>query len=183
VAKNASSRTTISVTIETDASKRPGNPIVNVTQPGKAGVTSQVTEPGDPQVIKTGEAKTGLPSITGSRDISGNAVLNFTQDTKNPLEPGAVTPGIRSDLNVTVAQSGSWVEASGMISATPSFELNVTDANGNTTNVPLGGEPSGDAFGPGLFVPLDVDILTPLVSPPPAPCLQMEGGNSCQQAQ
>jgi len=160
--QRAGSRTSITVRIETDASKRPGNPIISITQPGAAGVTKQLDANGN--AIKTGQATTGLPTVTGTRDANGNAVLNFTQDTKNPLEPAALTPGIRANLDVTVAQSASWVEAGGMLSGTPSFELNV-----GSTNIPLQTEPSGGSFGLGLFLPLGIENFTPLPPPPPTP--------------
>jgi RHS repeat-associated protein len=174
VGQDVSSRTTITVRIETDASKRPGNPIISVTQPGKAGPSIQLDANGN--AVKTDQAKSGLPTVTGFRDENGNAVLQFVQDTKNPLEPQSLTPPIRADLGVTVGQNGSWVDASGMLSGTPSFELNVQDSNGNTTNIPLQSEPSGAAFGLGLFLPLGIENFTPLPPPPPpAPATPASG--------
>lgn len=109
-------------------------------------------------VIKSDTAKTGLPAVSGSRDENGNAVLNFTQDTKNPLENQTLTPGIRADLYTTVAQNGSWADTNGMVSATPSFELNV-----GSTNIPLQTEPSGGSFGLGLWLPMGIEKFTPIM--------------------
>jgi hypothetical protein len=169
--QNVTSRTSISVRIETDASKRPGNPIISVT-PGSAGETRQLDANGN--VIKTGTATTGLPTVTGSRDANGNPVLNFQENTKNPLEPQSLTPGIRADLNVTVPQSGSSVTTVGTISGTPSFEMNVSTEGGANVNIPLQTEPSGAAFGLGLFQTNSILNVTPLPPPPPA-CAQDKG--------
>jgi hypothetical protein len=115
-------------------------------------------------VIKTGTATTGLPTVTGGRDANGNPVLTFNQDTKNPLEPQSVTPGISAqNLGVTVGQNGSWVETSGDLSLSPSFELNI---GGN--NIPLESELPGAAFGAGLIAP-DVPVYNFTVLPPPPP--------------
>jgi hypothetical protein len=170
--QDVTSRTSITVRIETDASKRPGNPIISVT-PGTAGQTKQLDASGN--VIKTATATTGLPAVTGTRDESGNAVLNFTQNTKNPLEPQILTPGIRANVDVSVAQNGSWVETSGMLSGTPSFELNVGD-----TNIPLQNEPSGAGFAAGIFLPLGVENFTPMPPPPPPLCTIENEGRPCQ---
>src|SRR5208282_1042958 len=64
---NASSRTTITVRIETDASVRPGNPIISQTS--SSGTTRQVDANGN--VINSATATTGLPTATGSRDANG----------------------------------------------------------------------------------------------------------------
>jgi RHS repeat-associated protein len=173
-AQNVTSRTSITVRIETDASKRPGNPIISVTQPGTAGQTKQVDANGN--VIKTGTATTGLPTVTGSRDASGNAVLNFQENAKNPLEPQSVTPGIRADLNVTVTQNGLSADVAGTVSGAPSFELNV-----GSTNIPLQTEPSSDmGFGLGLFQTNSIQISTPLSPPPPPPPCATDKEKPCQ---
>ena len=91
--QDVTSRTSITVRIETDASKRPGNPIISIT-PGSAGQTNQLDAYGN--TIKFATANPGLPTVTGTRDASGNAELHFAQDTKNPLEPQMFTPGIRA---------------------------------------------------------------------------------------
>jgi len=161
-AASASSRTTITVRIETDASIRPGNPIISVT-PGSAGLTRQVDANGN--TIASATATTGLPTTTGSRDASGNAVLSFQQNTPNPLEPQSVTPGIRANLDVNVTQNGLSVTTTGTVSGTPSFELNV-----GGTNIPLQSAPSGTAgFNYGLFNDNSIRNSTPLPPPPPPP--------------
>ena len=166
-AANASSRTSITVRIETDASKRPGNPIISIT-PGSAGQTRQLDANGN--VIKTGTASTGLPTVTGTRDANGNAVLNFQENAKNPLEPQSVTPGIRVNLDVTIPQNGLWVTTAGTVSGSPSFELNVSTEGGAAVNIPLQTEPSSKlAFDFGLTQNNWILNFTPL-PPPPPPC-------------
>jgi RHS repeat-associated protein len=161
--QNVTSRTSITVRIETDASVRPGNPIISVTQPGTAGQTKMLDKNGN--VIKSATQNQGLPSVTGSRDTNGNAVLNFQENAKNPLEPQSMTPGIRANLNVTVTQNGTSVDVSGTVSGTPSFELNV-----GSTNVPLQTASQNTiGFGLGLFENNTVQVASPLVPPPPPP--------------
>jgi len=172
-AQNVTSRTSITVRIETDPSIRPGNPIISQTS--SAGTTKQVDANGN--VVNSATATQGLPTATGSRDANGNPVLNIQQDAKNPLEPQALTPGISSDLNVTV--NGSSVTTAGTVSGTPSFELNVSTAGGADVNVPLQTEPSGMSFGLGLFQTNSILNVTPL-PPPPPPCAQNKG-SGCSQ--
>ncbi len=160
--QNVTSRTSITVRIETDASVRPGNPIISVTQSGTAGQTKMLDKNGN--VVQSATQTQGLPTVTGSRDANGNPVLNFQENAKNPLEPQSITPGIRADLNVAVTQNGTSVDASGTLSATPSFELNV-----GSTNVPLQSAPESTiGFGLGLFENNTVQVAAPLV-PAPAP--------------
>ncbi|MGC2744270.1 MAG: RHS repeat-associated core domain-containing protein, partial [Candidatus Angelobacter sp.] len=164
--QNVTSRTSITVRIETDASIRPGNPIISITQSGTAGQTKQLDKNGN--VINTATQTKGLPTVTGSRDANGNAVLNFQENAKNPLEPQSITPGIRANLNVTVTQNATSVDASGTISGSPSFELNV-----GSTNMPLQTAPSSDlGFGLGLLENNSVRVATPLVPAPPPPPIE-----------
>jgi RHS repeat-associated protein len=131
-AANASSRTSITVRIETDPSIR-ANPIISVTS--TAGASTKLDANGN--VVKTATATTGLPTATGTRDANGNAVINIQQDTKNPLSPAPqfMTPGISANLNVTVPQDASSATVNGTASQFPAQELNVTRADGNTTAV------------------------------------------------
>jgi RHS repeat-associated protein len=161
-AANVTSRTSITVRIETDASKRPGNPIISVT-PGSAGETRELDANGN--IVNRATAKTGLPTVTGTRDANGNAVLNFQENTKNPLEPQSATPPIRANLTTTITQNGLSADTTGTVSGSPSFELNV-----GSTNIPLQSEPSSNAgFIAGLFVPFSIQNSTPLPPPPPPP--------------
>ena len=135
-AANASSRTSISVKIETDPKIRPGNPIISVDgkagqNTGHAGVSTILDKNGN--VTKTDTATKGLPTATGTRDANGTAVINIQQDTKNPLSPGPqlLTPGISANLNVTVAQDGSATQVTGTAALFPASELNVTRSRRN----------------------------------------------------
>jgi RHS repeat-associated protein len=132
-ASNASSRSTITVRIETDPNIRPGNPIISQTS--SAGESNELDANGN--TTKSATATTGLPVATGTRDANGDAVINITQDVKNPLSPVPqfMTPGIGANLNVTATPNGSTVSATGTASTFPSEELNVTGANGTTTPV------------------------------------------------
>jgi len=158
---NASSRTTITITIETDASKKPGNPIISQTS--SAGETKKLDASGS--VIKTDTAKTGLPTATGTRDSNGNPVINIQQDVKNPLSPvpQVVTPGITADLTVTVPQNASNAQVTGTASQFPAEELNVTRADGNTTAV-YQSKPDADATPLSLFKP-DQNVNTQKATP------------------
>ncbi|MGA2236989.1 MAG: RHS repeat-associated core domain-containing protein [Terriglobales bacterium] len=171
---NGSSRTSITVRIETDASIRPGNPIISATR-GTAGQTKQLDANGN--VVRTGQATEGLPTVTGTRDANGNAVLNFQENAKNPLEPQSLPLGIRADLNVTVPQDASSVTTVGTVSGAPSFGLNVSTAGGADVNIPLQTEPASNfGFMMGLTQTNPILNVTPL-PPPPPPCVQ--NGNGC----
>jgi hypothetical protein len=164
-AANASSRTSITVRIETDASKS-ANPVLGVTS--VAGQSAKLDANGN--VIKTATATTGLPTVSGTRDANGNVVLNFQQDTKNPLSPGpqALTPGISTDLNVTVNPSS--VTAAGTTSGFPGIELNVTPDGQPTTNIPLN-DPGPNGSPLSLLNTNTVFVSQPLPPPPPS-CAQ-----------
>ena len=158
---NASSRTFITVRLETDASKR-ANPIISVTS--GAGATHQLDAKGN--VVKTGIATTGLPTATATRDASGNVVLNIKQAVKNPLTPQALTPAIDANLTVSVPPDASSVNVKGTIDDFPAAELNVTWADGNTTPV-IQYQPPPDATPLSLFPPdkkVDVQKPTPQCS-------------------
>jgi RHS repeat-associated protein len=158
---NASSRTFVTVRLETDASKR-GNPIISVTS--GAGATHQLDANGS--VVKTGTATTGLPTATGTRDANGNVVLNIEQAVKNPLTPQALTPAIDANFSVTVPQDASSVSVKGTIDDFPAAELNVTRADGNTTAV-IQHQPPPGATPLSLFPPdkkVDVQKPTPQCS-------------------
>jgi RHS repeat-associated protein len=160
-APNASSRTFITVRLETDASKR-ANPIISVTS--GAGPTHQLDANGN--VVKTGTATSGLPTATATRDANGNVVLNIQQAVKNPLTPQALTPAIDASLSVTVPQDASSVSVKGTIDDFPAAELNVTRADGNTTPV-IQHQPPPGATPLSLFPPdkkVDVQKATPQCS-------------------
>lgn len=131
-APNASSRTSITIKIETDPHIRPGNPIISVES--HAGQSTTIK---NGKVVETATATKGLPTATGSRDANGTPVINIQQDTKNPLSPGPafMTPGISANLNVMVYQDASTTQVNGTAAQFPASELNVTRADGTTTPV------------------------------------------------
>ena len=132
-APNASSRSSITVRIETDPSIRPGNPIISQTS--SAGQSRTVDANGNTMTSAT--QTQGLPTATGTRDANGNAVIGISQDVKNPLSPGpqSLTPGITANLSMNFTQNGSSVTTTGTASNFPSQELNVSGADGTTTPV------------------------------------------------
>jgi hypothetical protein len=75
-APNASARTAITIRLETDAQKRPGNPII--TQSNKAGLSTTIDP--DSGRVTTGTCSKSLPTATGSRDANGNPVINIQVD-------------------------------------------------------------------------------------------------------
>jgi hypothetical protein len=127
-------------------------------------------------VIKTATATTGLPTVNGTRDANGNVVLNFQQDTKNPLSPGPqfLTPGITTDLSVTVNPSS--VTAAGTTSGFPGIELNVTPDGQRTTNIPLN-DPGPNGSPLSLLSTNTVFVSQPL--PPPLPPCATDKDKPC----
>lgn len=158
-AQNVTSRTSITVRVETDPSKSQ-NPLLN-TPKGVAGQT---------QFNPTGTTATqteGLPTAQVSRDANGNVVINLKQDASNPLVPGA--PPITSDLTVTIPANASSVTTAGTVSGSPAFELNVSMEGGTDLNLPLQNAPSSTAgFVTSLPQTNSVLNFTPLPPPPPA---------------
>jgi len=138
-APNASSRTSITIRIETDPNIRPGNPIISVDgKPGNyTGHAGQSTTIKNGQVVSSSTATSGLPVATGTRDANGTPIINIQQNTKNPESPvpQVLTPGISANMNVMVYQDASTVQVTGTAAQFPASELNVTRADGTTTPV------------------------------------------------
>ncbi|MGE0407039.1 MAG: DUF3238 domain-containing protein, partial [Candidatus Korobacteraceae bacterium] len=145
-AANASSRSSISIRLETDASIR-ANPIISVTS--GAGATHRLDGSGN--IIQSGTATTGLPTATASRDANGNVVLGIEQSVKNPLTPQLVTPAIDANLTINIPQNASGIQVTGTADDFPAQELNVT-RDGNTTGV-MQYEPPAGASPFSLFPP------------------------------
>jgi hypothetical protein len=135
--QSVTSRTSITMRIETDP-KISANPLLS-NSGGQAGVTHNDL---------TGNSATqtqGLPNAQVSRDANGNVVINIKQDDPNPLTPQGMTPGIKSDLTVSVPFSGNSVTTSGTVSGSPAFELNVGTPGNSTTNIPIQGASSNQS--------------------------------------
>lgn len=171
---NASSRTSITVQIETNPSLRanPSNPIISSSS--VAGQTKQLDRNGN--VTRTDTATSGLPTVS-AKDVNGTVQLSFQENAKNPLEPQAMTPGISAVLSVGIPQNGAAVAVTGTTSGFPAFELNVTPAGGSTTNVPLN-DPVGNGSGPlSLFSTNSIGLIAVLPqTPPPPTCPSGNGG-------
>jgi RHS repeat-associated protein len=169
--QNVTSRTSITVRVETDPSKNGGNPVIS-NPGGQAGTTHNDW---------TGTSATqtnGLPTATVTRDSNGNVVINIKQDAANPLTPQSATPGIKSDLNVTIPENASSVSTGGTVSGSPAFELNVGTEGGANINIPLQGASNNPvAFGAGLTQTNPVVNTTPLPPPPPPPTSCATGGS------
>ena len=160
-AANASSRTSITVKLETDASKRPGNPIISATS--SAGPSQRLDDRG--RVTQEATATVGLPTATGTRDANGNPVINITQNTKIPEPispvPQFMTGAVSANLTATVPQDASSIQVTGSTSVFPAEELNVTRADGNTTPV-IRFQPAPGATPLSLFQRnRDVDVQKP----------------------
>ena len=164
-APTASSRTFVTVVVETDPSVR-ADPMLGYYS--GAGQSSILDANGNP--VKTATADTGLPTATASRDSEGNVVVNIQQDTKNPLSPVPqfFTPGIDADLDVTIPVDASYAQVSGSASQFPGEELNVTRTGGNTTPV-YQFEPPSTATPYSLMKP-DQQVNTPQVQTPKKSC-------------
>jgi hypothetical protein len=138
-ANNASSRVSLSVTIETDAAKNPSG-LVSMGKP-QVGMSIELSP-----TIKTGFATQGLPHADVSRDANGNVVVNFQSNAKNPIGPAgqSLEPGIRADATVKVSPDGTQASAGGVFSGYPSHEINMTDSNGTVPllQVPAGNQPT-----------------------------------------
>jgi len=162
--QSVTSRTEVTVRIETDQSKRPpgGYPPTLAPSDSKAGVTEN-TFTGN-RATQTG----GLPAVTSARyDSNGNAVITVEQNAVNPLSPNG-TAAIRSDLTIIVPPSGSSIMTVGTVSGSPSFELNVFGGAGQQTNIPLQDAPDSTfAFAVGLYQTNTIFNFTPLPSPAP----------------
>jgi RHS repeat-associated protein len=156
---DVSSRTTITVTVETDPAVS-ANPLVSGAQ-GSAGPSSILDSSGNPVVTKTATAD--LPNATVTRDGDGNVVIHIEQDTKNPLSPAPdmFTPGIAANLTVTIPPDASTAQASGLSSQYPGEELNVARSDGYTTNiyqfVPPPGATPKDLFR--LYQEIDTPVM------------------------
>jgi hypothetical protein len=130
---DVSSRTTITVTVETDPSVS-ANPLISGSQ-GSVGQSAILDANGNP--IQTATATSNLPVATATRDSNGNVLVNIQQDTKNPLSPvpQLITPGISANITVLITPDASVAVAYGTVSQFPAEELNITKSDGYTTNI------------------------------------------------
>jgi RHS repeat-associated protein len=160
------SRTEITFHIETDQSKRPpGYPPLLAPALGTAGQSENIFTGNKAKQTE------GNPGVTSAKyDDKGNAVITVQQNSAMPLTPDAVTPGIRSDLTITVPANGSSISIAGTVSGSPSFEVNVFGPGGQATNIPLQDAPTNPfSFTIGLLTDNTVLNFTPLPPPPPPP--------------
>jgi RHS repeat-associated protein len=168
--QGVSSRTSITLRVETDPSKA-ANPLLG----------TPVSSAGQTQNLLTGQATTqtvGLPTATVTRDANGNVLINIQQSAANPLTPSAATPPITSDLNVTVPTDGSSVTTAGTVSGSPAFELNVTGEGGSQANIPLQGA-SSNPFAFGLHLYQTNSRLNTTHLPPQPPVISCATAGTC----
>lgn len=173
--QSVTSRTSITVRVETDPAKAQ-NPLIG----------TPVSRAGQTENLLTGAKATqtqGLPTAQVSRDGNGNVVANIQQNAANPLTtPQALTPGIRSDLTVTVPPNASSVSTAGTVSGSPAFELNVGRESGSDVNIPLQGASSNPvSFAAGLTENNSVLNFTVLPPPPPPQTKCSSGQRGCSQ--
>ncbi len=166
----ASSRTHITVRLETDASIR-SSPIISVS--GGAGATNLLGASGE--VTATATARTGLPTATAIRDAKGGVVLSINQSVKNPLvaAPAAFTPDIGANLTLAIPQDASRATVTGSLDNFPAHELNVTRADGNVTSVMQFTPPTGTT--PLALLPPDMEVNRTVSTPQ---CSTNANGNS-----
>jgi RHS repeat-associated protein len=149
--RNASSRTAVTVVIETDRTKNNGYPIKDIK------TTVQPTHKEGAHEEKTSRGPKP-PVATASQDKNGNVTVNVQQNMRNPFEI-APAPGIRSNVNITVNEAATNASVKGTVSGTPSFEANFKVADGDTKNVPLQSESkNGFNFGANLFTDSQIQI-------------------------
>jgi RHS repeat-associated protein len=117
-------RTQQSFRIETDPAKA-SNPLLS--QRNVPGRTVELNRDGS--VKNTGLA-TSVGSAAGSRDAQGNAVIQLTTDSKNPLVAGA--PAIDNSLTISASPSGNSVAVSGTLDGFPSVLMTVANEQGKT---------------------------------------------------
>jgi RHS repeat-associated protein len=148
--KNASSRTSITVRVETDPAKRGGsNPLLSPPDV-KIGPTHFADGSG-------GKTSNGplLPLAAGFYDAQGNTVIAIQENARNPYV--SIGSGISADVALTIPQNASTISVTGDISRSPSFELNVSVNGGSPENIPLQ-TASDNSF----FFALDLQLTTEL---------------------
>lgn len=156
--KNASSRTSVTVRIETDPAKNHGNPMI-----GQPQIQISPTH-----LNLTGSEKTSTgpkpPEVKATQDKNGNVTVNVQENMRNPFTP--VGGGIQENVNITVNQNATTAEFNGQVSGSPAFEGNVTVDGGQTQNVPLQDAPTNAvSFGLGLQKTNDIDKKVDLPQP------------------
>ena len=139
---DVTSRTTITISVETDPSKSGGNPMIG--QPSYSVSPSTLTT----SVGSWTKQGDGPQTATATYDANGNTVIKLNQDVSNPFVKYVPGQGIRSDLTTTIDPAGTNITTTGTVSGSPSFEENATVSNGTTTNVPL----STSSGNPAAFV-------------------------------
>ncbi len=126
----ASSRTSITVRVETDPAKvGSSGPLINFHKM----VQSTHTSIGNFEATADGPI---LPTASAGFDKEGNTVISIKQDVANPFVEG-VSRGIRADLKVTIPQDASRLSIGGTVSGSPSFEGNVSVDEGKRQNIPI----------------------------------------------
>jgi RHS repeat-associated protein len=157
--RNASSRVSVTVRIETDPAKNHGNPMIGQPQV-KIGTT---------HLNLTGSEKTAtgpkMPEVKTTQDKSGNVTVNVQTAVRDPFTPPG-TGSANANVNITVNQDATKAQVSGTVSSTPSFEANIAVDGGATQNIPLQTEPSSTlGFLWGLQTHNNIDKKTDLQPP------------------
>jgi hypothetical protein len=118
-------------------------------------------------VVKSATAAV-TAGVVGERDQSGNVVISFSVNAKNPLSPvpQILTPGVSADLTIRVDQNATAVSVGGTVSGYPGFE-GYAETNGSTTQI-LGILPAYNDTNL-LFTEKPVVNFVPLPPPPPPP--------------
>lgn len=127
--KNASSRVSVTVKIETDPAKNHGNPLIGQPEvkisPTHNNITGGERTSSGPQT----------PQVTATQDKNGNVDVHLQENMRNPYQP--IGQGIKADVNMTVPQDASTISVQGTISGSPAFEVNTQVDGGAIENLPL----------------------------------------------
>jgi RHS repeat-associated protein len=164
-AQNASSRAALRVTIETDPKVR-SNPLVSSQMtPG-----TSVLRREDGSVIRSATAEKGLPTFNVARDDKGNVTINVSQDVKNAAAgPSFLTPGVSTNVAITVSQDASSVTVAGNHSQYPALEINAQV--GDNTPTPVYQFTPSDPGDPSYLLLPNINVfVNKQLPPPPPPC-------------
>ena len=159
-AKNASSRTSIHMRVETDQTKRgSANPLL---VPADVKIGSSHTIFSSSSRTSTGPL---LPFAAAYYDSKGNVVVGIQQDSKIPY-PGP-TSGIRTDMTVMISSDAAQISFRGTESGSPSFEAVASVNGGPAQDIPL----QSAATNPLLFyfnlqTDVDLNLTVPLQRQP-----------------
>jgi hypothetical protein len=154
--------------VETDPKIR-SNPLVSSEiTPG-----TSILRRADGSVIRSATANSGLPTFNVGRDDKGNVTINVSQDVKNAASPGPqfLTPGVSTNVGITVSQDASSVTVAGTHSQYPALEINAQV--GDSTPTPVYQFMPSDPGDPTYLTLPNMNVfVNKQLPPPPPPCAE-----------